>query len=132
MAESPRYTPEQLSILLRIAAGKLGRDPVQLQEELQNGKLDGLLQSLGADRERALALLNDREGLTRLLQSEQVRSLLQQSYDEAKQVLAQHRALLDEIALYLLQKETITGDELMTYVNAESQRLPAADEEAAQ
>ena len=78
MAESPRYTPEQLSILLRIAAGKLGRDPVQLQEELQNGKLDGLLQSLGADRERALALLNDREGLTRLLQSEQVRSLLQQ------------------------------------------------------
>ena len=62
----------------------------------------------------------------------EVRSLLQQSYDEAKQVLAQHRALLDEIALYLLQKETITGDELMTYVNAESQRLPAADEEAAQ
>ena len=78
MAESPRYTPEQLSILLRIAAGKLGRDPVQLQDELQNGKLDGLLQSLGADRERALALLNDREGLPRLLQSEQVRSLLQQ------------------------------------------------------
>ncbi len=62
----------------------------------------------------------------------EVRSLLQQSYDEAKQVLAQHRALLDEIALYLLQKETITGDELMAYVNAESQRLPAADEEAAQ
>lgn len=78
MAESPRYTPEQLSILLRIAAGKLGRDPVQLQEELQNGKLDGLLQSLGTDREKAFTLLNDREGLTRLLQSEQVRSLLQQ------------------------------------------------------
>ena len=78
MAETPRYTPEQLSILLRIAAGKLGRDPVQLQAELQSGKLDGLLQSLGADREKATALLNDREGLTRLLQSEQVRGLLQQ------------------------------------------------------
>ena len=35
MAEPSRYTPEQLSILLRIAAGKLGRDPVKLQEELQ-------------------------------------------------------------------------------------------------
>ena len=46
MAEPSRYTPEQLSILLRIAAGKLGRDPVKLQEELQNGRLDGLLQSL--------------------------------------------------------------------------------------
>ena len=45
MAEPSRYTPEQLSILLRIAAGKLGRDPVKLQEELQNGRLDGLLQS---------------------------------------------------------------------------------------
>ena len=25
MADTPRYTPEQLSILLRVAAGKLGR-----------------------------------------------------------------------------------------------------------
>ena len=61
MAEPSRYTPEQLSILLRIAAGKLGRDPVKLQEELQNGRLDGLLQ-----------------GLSQLLQSPQVRTLLQQ------------------------------------------------------
>ena len=65
MAEPSRYTPEQLSILLRIAAGKLGRDPVKLQEELQNGRLDG-------------ALLSDREGLSQLLQSPQVRMLLQQ------------------------------------------------------
>ena len=78
MAEPSRYTPEQLSILLRIAAGKLGRDPVKLQEELQNGRLDGLLQSLGADREKVNALLSDREGLSQLLQSPQVRTLLQQ------------------------------------------------------
>lgn len=77
MAEPSRYTPEQLSILLRIAAGK-GRDPVKLQEELQNGRLDGLLQSLGADREKVNALLSDREGLSQLLQSPQVRTLLQQ------------------------------------------------------
>ena len=75
MAEPSRYTPEQLSILLRIAAGKLGRDPVKLQEELQNGRLDGLL---GADREKVNALLSDREGLSQLLQSPQVRMLLQQ------------------------------------------------------
>ena len=75
MAEPSRYTPEQLSILLRIAAGKLGRDPVKLQEELQNGRLDGLL---GADREKVNALLSDREGLSQLLQSPQVRTLLQQ------------------------------------------------------
>ena len=78
MADTPRYTPEQLSILLRVAAGKLGRDPVKLQDDLQNGRLDGLLQSLGADREKGTALLSDREGLAQLLQSEQVRQLLQQ------------------------------------------------------
>ena len=78
MADTPRYTPEQLSILLRVAAGKLGRDPVKLQDDLQNGRLDGLLQSLGADREKVTARLSDREGLAQLLQSEQVRQLLQQ------------------------------------------------------
>ena len=78
MADTPRYTPEQLSILLRVAAGKLGRDPVKLQDDLQNGRLDGLLQSLGADREKVTTLLSDREGLAQLLQSEQVRQLLQQ------------------------------------------------------
>ena len=78
MADTPRYTPEQLSILLRVAAGNLGRDPVKLQDDLQNGRLDGLLQSLGADREKVTALLSDREGLAQLLQSEQVRQLLQQ------------------------------------------------------
>ena len=78
MADTPRYTPEQLSILLRIAAGKLGRDPVKLQEELQNGQLEGLLQSRGADREKVRSLLSDRENLSQVLQSEQVRTLLQQ------------------------------------------------------
>lgn len=78
MPEPPRYTPEQLSILLRVAAGKLGRDPVKLQQELQSGSLDGLLQSLGADRDKVNALLSDREGLSQLLQSPQVRTLLQQ------------------------------------------------------
>ena len=44
----------------------------------KNGRLDGLLQSLGADREKVNALLSDREGLSQLLQSPQVRMLLQQ------------------------------------------------------
>ena len=37
-------------------------------------------------------------------------------------------ALLDEVALYLLQKETITGEELMAYVNADKMRLEAPKE----
>ena len=38
------------------------------------------------------------------------------------------RALLDEIAMYLLSKETITGDEFMAYVNADSKRLTDGSE----
>ena len=47
-----------------------------------------------------------------------VQKILNGCYAQAKQLLEQNRALLDEIAEYLLVKETITGDELMQYVNA--------------
>ncbi len=58
----------------------------------------------------------------------EVRELLNSSYERAKALLRENRALLDEIALYLLQKETITGDELMAYVNADA-KLRAKEEE---
>ena len=42
-------------------------------------------------------------------------------------MLLAHRGLLDEVSEYLLAKETITGDELMAYVNADKNALPAAE-----
>ena len=63
---------------------------------------------------------------------DEVRALLNSCYEDAKQLLRDNRALLDEIALYLLQKETITGDELMAYVNADAHRLPASETEETQ
>ena len=50
----------------------------------------------------------------------EVQQLLQGCYEDAVRILTENRALLDEIASYLLVKETITGDELMAYVNAEA------------
>ena len=50
----------------------------------------------------------------------EVQKLLQACYEESKSILKAHRGLLDEIAEFLLAKETITGDELMAYVNAEN------------
>ena len=44
-------------------------------------------------------------------------------------MLTENRALLDEIAVFLLQKETITGDELMAFVNADKKKLQAPAEE---
>ncbi|HIR09162.1 MAG TPA: ATP-dependent zinc metalloprotease FtsH [Candidatus Avoscillospira stercoripullorum] len=60
---------------------------------------------------------------------EEIKELLAKCYEKACQVLRENRSLLDEIALFLLQKETITGDELMAYVNADKQKLPAGEEE---
>ena len=55
---------------------------------------------------------------TSALVDREVKKLLDQCYEDAKRILTDNRALLDEVAEYLLVKETITGDELMAYVNA--------------
>ena len=48
-----------------------------------------------------------------------VQKLLNRSYAEATRLLTENRGLLDEISEFLLAKETITGEELMAYVNAD-------------
>ena len=71
---------------------------------------------------------------------EEIHKLLMSCYEDARKLLVAHRSLLDEIALFLLTKETITGDEFMTYVNAENKKLtdgsdaeakPAPEQDAA-
>ena len=62
----------------------------------------------------------------------EVMQILQQAYADAKRILTENRGLLDEISEFLLVKETITGDELMAYVNADKNALPAPAEEAAE
>ena len=57
----------------------------------------------------------------------EVMEILQQAYADAKRILTENRGLLDEISEFLLVKETITGDELMAYVNADRNALPAAE-----
>ena len=60
---------------------------------------------------------------------EAVQHLLNQSYEETKQLLSDNRSLLDEISEYLLAKETITGDELMAFVNADKKQIEAPVEQ---
>ncbi|MDO5154166.1 MAG: ATP-dependent zinc metalloprotease FtsH [Eubacteriales bacterium] len=59
---------------------------------------------------------------------QEVMRILDQAYADAKRILTENRALLDEISEFLLVKETITGDELMAYVNADKYQLPAPEE----
>ncbi|MDY5986700.1 ATP-dependent zinc metalloprotease FtsH [Sporofaciens sp. SGI.106] len=43
----------------------------------------------------------------------EVMKMLKDAYEEAKRLLSQHRASLDKIAAFLIEKETITGKEFM-------------------
>ena len=58
----------------------------------------------------------------------EVLKLLDAAYADAKRILTENRQLLDEISEFLLVKETITGDELMAYVNADKNALPLGEE----
>ena len=62
----------------------------------------------------------------------EIKELLERCYVSATELLKEKRPLLDEVALFLLEKETITGDELMAFVNADLKTLPAAEEPAAE
>ena len=43
----------------------------------------------------------------------EVMKMLKEAYEEAKQLLSEHRKALDQIAAFLIEKETITGKEFM-------------------
>ena len=60
----------------------------------------------------------------------EVQRLLDRCYQEAKQTLMENRGLLDEVSMHLLAKETITGDELMAFVDA-AKNPPAQEAETA-
>ena len=59
----------------------------------------------------------------------EVMKILETAYADAKQLLTDNRALLDEISEFLLVKETITGDELMAFVNADKNSAAELPEE---
>ena len=65
---------------------------------------------------------------TAALVDKAVQRIMDQCYADAKTLLSDNRALLDEISEYLLVKETITGEEMMAFVNASSKEETPAEE----
>ncbi len=58
-----------------------------------------------------------------------VQKILDSCFADAMELLSTKRSLLDEIAAYLLAKETISGEELMAYVNADGTPQETSDGE---
>lgn len=52
----------------------------------------------------------------------EVQNFLQEALADAKRMLTENRGLLDEISEYLLNKETITGEELMAFIRADQNK----------
>ena len=65
---------------------------------------------------------------TAAIVDKEVSKLLERCYNDATQLLTDNRGLLDEIALHLLSKETITGDELMAFINANKEEAAPTEE----
>ena len=59
-----------------------------------------------------------------------VQKILDECFADATRILTENRDLLNEISEYLLGKETITGDELMAFVNADKTTETSAEAEA--
>lgn len=73
-------------------------------ESIQNRYLDG----------RAVMNCSDATGA---LIDEEVKEMLKVAYDKAKKIIEDHREVMDEIAEFLIEKETITGKEFMEIYN---------------
>ena len=58
----------------------------------------------------------------------EVMEILRRSYEEAKRLLSENREVMDKIAEYLIQKETITGKEFMK-IFREVKGIPEPEEE---
>ena len=56
---------------------------------------------------------------SRYLREWQVVALVKKQHEKAAQLLLQNRGKLDQLAKYLYEKETITGDEFMEILNRE-------------
>lgn len=50
-----------------------------------------------------------------------VLAIIKKAHSKAKSIISGHRADMDRLAAYLLEKETITGEEFMTILNQEQQ-----------
>lgn len=58
---------------------------------------------------------------------EEISRMLKDAYEQAYALLKENEALMDKLAEYLIQKETITGKEFMEIFNREKGILPEAD-----
>ena len=54
--------------------------------------------------------------------------MLKKAYEQAKEMLSENRELMDKLAGYLIEKETITGKEFMKIFRAEK-GIPEPEEE---
>ncbi len=60
----------------------------------------------------------------------EVMRMLEEAYEKAKKLLSENRPILDRIAAYLIEKETITGKEFMDILHKTQAELEKKDEDA--
>ncbi|MBQ7759528.1 MAG: cell division protein FtsH, partial [Acidaminococcaceae bacterium] len=60
-----------------------------------------------------------------------VLEIIKDAHAKARVILSENREKLDELAAYLLEKETITGEEFMSILNGDEEELAKVEEQEA-
>lgn len=68
---------QQMDALLKLAGQRMGTDPAALRQQMQSGRVDGLLNGLPQDKQAQLgALMQNPAALEQLMQNPKVQQLL--------------------------------------------------------
>ncbi len=72
-------SPQQLDGLLRMAGNRLGRDPQQLRQQLQNGDISQVTQGMNPQQQKQVAeILKDPQAIARFVENPQVQQMIAQ------------------------------------------------------
>ncbi len=153
LPEDEKYLSTKDELLTRIRCGLGGRAAEQIVFGVQTNGASGDIQTVTSIARNMVALygMSDELGLmaAATVRSEYldgqphldcseetsakvdaaVLKILSGCYEDVKRLLTENRALLDEISEYLLVKETITGEELMAFVNGQNTNTDRTVEE---
>lgn len=79
MVREMNLNPKQIDGLLKMAGSRLGRDPQQLRQQLQNGNIQQVTQGMSPQQQQQIAeILKDPQAIARFVENPQVQQMIAQ------------------------------------------------------
>lgn len=77
MDQNFNFSQQQMDALLKMAGQRMGKDPKQLHEQMQSGRVDDLLNGLPKDKQAQLsAMMQNPAAMEQIMQNPKVQQLM--------------------------------------------------------